>query len=720
MARALAACRGVAATRLLIPKGVYRFSTTAGLDVQVVKTPGKDYIFSNRSGFRLEWLTNLEIDGQGSEFLFCFPRGEAKSLIEISHCHRVALRALTVDWDWQKDPLASAARILAVDPEGRSLDLDFFDRSIPAPAEAHVGQIKGLHPGSGKPGFEDGLHLQEPALRAVWLRDRVLRIEMKPGVQASVKRQANVGGKVRISHYYYETRGFFMVTNTHLTFSNVSLYSCPGMGFVLHDAHGVAFQAVRLVPRPGTTRTLTAAADGLHAADNITDLLMERCQFSLNGDDLININDHTIFGVKTGEREVEVFNASENAGKLAAGQRLSVRRDDFTPTDFTATYSGRVFVGPGHYRLQFKEVFPSTLGSNVVLFVQERASRNVLIRDCDFDQGGRLLLQCPDLTFESNRLSDCGWLHLTSGYCPWWCEGSGIQNAVIRGNTFEEINVRGSMPLLRAVGGVNVDVYLGNDPSKRKTDFPLHRDILIEGNRFDNPAGVALIFSSASNVWVRGNRFRVTAPRPSDRDDRGALFAQKTYGLSVVGNEWVRSTYLRQPGAWLETGSVREFHFESNRATGPAWAPRPSLKEVPVEALPEALSGVVSRLSNGGPRLSGGQYAFFSVPKSLEQGTLVTVGRGSKSEPGSPWQLRLPVKAVGFLFIHERGNVVTPPGWELTSLRAEWAIGPYRFADRIYKKRLEPGPIEVPAHEWRDPSGYGIPSALVLLPDEGP
>jgi hypothetical protein len=92
---AIAKCHEVKASKLIVPKGVYRI------------TSGDSILFDG--------LTDFIFDGGGSTFLFHEIKGGAAGIV-IRNCTRNVFAHFNVDWDWKISPLASVGRLTKVDP----------------------------------------------------------------------------------------------------------------------------------------------------------------------------------------------------------------------------------------------------------------------------------------------------------------------------------------------------------------------------------------------------------------------------------------------------------------------------------------------------------------------------------------------------------------------------------------------------------------------------
>lgn len=104
---AFAYCAAHKGTKLIIDRGVYRFT-------------GNDTI----GVFGCE---NLLVEGNGSKFIFTSTASYNK--LSFANSSFVEFRNLNVDWDWENDPIGSAVEIVGVDSKNHTMDLLFTELS---------------------------------------------------------------------------------------------------------------------------------------------------------------------------------------------------------------------------------------------------------------------------------------------------------------------------------------------------------------------------------------------------------------------------------------------------------------------------------------------------------------------------------------------------------------------------------------------------------------
>lgn len=115
-----------------------------------------------------------------------------------------------------------------------------------------------------------------------------------------------------------------------------------------------------------------------------------------------------------------------------------------------------------------------------------------------------------------------------------------------------------------------------------------------------------------------------------------------------------------------------------------------------------------SRTTNGG-------FVFTKVPDQLKGLQIVTISRGAVNKPGAGFTVTIDQPATVYLLVHDRGTPKVPADWKKTPMKVQWNIGS-NFTDSVYEKQAKAGKLEVPAHDGKDGSAYGIPNALVIKP----
>ncbi len=550
-------CKANSIGKLVVPKGVYRFT-------------GNDPV-------KFDGLKDFKFDGQGSEFIWLKERG---GLIEIAGCERVLFSNFLIDWDWDKDPVGSVMKVTAVAADGSSLDAVFPDYGKFPKRNMRIGSIEGLDPETMSVGSENGVNIgfefykgraDTPPAKYEWLSDNSFRLYANdPGKQSIFAKEIRPGMLFRIRHYIYDMVGISMYDNRHLTISDVTIYSCPGHGFLsVGEQHHWQFLNTDIKLRPGTKRPLTCSADHHHIARSQGFFKMDGCDFGFGGDDCLNVHDTTGFASKSGERTLSTRNM--DVSYYRPGDPVELRNDDYSPTGYTSKFVSKSGDGKGRknvYELTFEDPLPEQKGSGFILFNRRFGSHNIIVRNSYFhDNKARgLLLLADDVTVENNRFfhNEMGAIKIETGYTfNVWSEGYGASNIVIRDNKFENVNPIGAYRNEKQPV-IYMSVYLQKDPSIEKTMYPILNNILIEKNSFINNPGAIAYICSAGNVVIRDNSIVNSVSRIENQIFRGAIGASYASDVTIVNNKWVRSPYNARPGVFADIETTKDIVFEGN------------------------------------------------------------------------------------------------------------------------------------------------------------
>ena len=546
-------CWEVNASRLVVPKGVYRFTS----DQTVLFEGLKDFVF----------------DGNGSKFVFY---KKYNNLFQISNCERVEFKDFKVDWD--VDPLGSVVKVENVNPLDGSVDLLFVDYDKFSRDVIRIRKMEGLDKATMSVGCEGCVDIffefvygTDPHDRTHWLSGNQLRLFATEHDQIEkFKNNLTAGMLFRIRHYGYDMHGLVLTDNVHLTLRDIDIYSCPGHALLSSgEQHHWQFIQVNIVPPPGKKRPITCTADHHHIAQSQGFFLMENCEFSLGGDDCLNVHDSTALAYSQGNYTVRSKNL-KYPSMYKSGDRIEFRNDDYSLTDFTGTLTlmKTIDENAGIHDFIFKERIPEPTGSGFVLFNLRFDSHNIIVRNCNFhDNSARgLLLLGRNITIEKNHFfhTQMSAIKIETGYTyNDWSEGHGASNIVIRKNIFDTINPMGQNPM-KMHPAIYMSVYLGTDPSEDKTPFPILNRILVEANEFYNCPGAIAYVSSAAQVTIRKNTILNNVSRHDEYPHRGSIGAAYCSGLSVTENRWIKSEQAPHPSIYAETDTTMDVHCSGN------------------------------------------------------------------------------------------------------------------------------------------------------------
>ncbi|MBI4979289.1 MAG: right-handed parallel beta-helix repeat-containing protein [Spirochaetes bacterium] len=555
--RAAAACRERNAASLVIPKGRY-------------------YLESMEDTLQFANLSNFTLDGQGSELIFFRPRLKwGWPFFYITNCHRAQFLNIAIDWNWEKMPLASVVTVTATGSNGDYIDCRFTEHErFPAP-DAMPRDLQALDPKTMTVGFEGSSDISECFQEKMeWLSPNTARVRLDPKSKSYgygrflLQKKVVPGMYFRMRHFNYDMGGLRIYDSTQITLSNAAVYSSPGMGiFISGDTHHIAFKNVRIAPKPGASnRCISTTADHFHANNSQGYLLFDGCDFGFGGDDCINIHDNNFYGTRTGERSFLGKHFRMWATPIHEGDTIEFRNEDLSPAGVQAVIRSFSYdAKKEECSIEFDRPVPD--GKLLVCFNRRYGSHNYIIRNSYFhdNRAAGFRLQADNGLAENNRFyhNQMPAIRIETGYSlTSWCEGYGLTNLVIRGNTFDSCNTVGNEehgPV------IHMSVFRKDTSSPdNKSPYPIFSDLLVESNRFINAAGTLMTVSSAGNVTIRNNKIYGEQARMQTNAKRSAVYASYTTNISVINNVWQASPYVPAPGLIYESDTIYGIRFDGN------------------------------------------------------------------------------------------------------------------------------------------------------------
>jgi hypothetical protein len=533
---ALAACREKKASTLLIPKGIYRFGTNDSV-------PLLD-------------LTDLTIDGQGSEFIFQ-KLHQGNAVITAYRDTRCILKNLIIDWDWTTIPLASLCRVVATTADGTQADLTFPDLT---PVE--VEKIKTSPWQSMIPMEPDTFRMiNRPRVSGApskfeTVNDNTLRVTFKAAVQLTV------GDTFCVRHMYYEMGAFRIGDISDFLFDNVTIYSMPGMGFfTLGDAHNWGFRNCRVVRRPGTRRPFATTADGFHVGLSQGNLLLDGCEFTQLGDDCINIHDNVYEGLlRVDDHTLTLVGPSRFRIYAHAGDTIELRHADYSALGYSSKVTAASIKGT-ELTVTLADPLPANVLPQTIFINTKYNTSNVKIVNCRLhDTGGRgMLLGVRNATIENNTFDHVRGTAVqleTEIVDTLWAEGYGAENIVIRNNVFDTTNT-----IAKFDGAI---IYGAPRTPAGPTGYPLFRDILIDSNRFINCPGPAVSLNTCKNITVSNNLIENNSKLDPVRALSASIAAFYSTDINVTGNKWLEGSPSAQPGVVYDPATTTNITSTDN------------------------------------------------------------------------------------------------------------------------------------------------------------
>lgn len=505
--QAIAACQKQSGATLEIPHGIYHFYNAP------------DNLF-----LPLYQLQDLTINGNGSELIF-HTAHDYLSIMDSTHIH---LKNIVLDWDWTTAPLASVGVLTNVASDGSYIDVAFPScEQVPANMEIRI--VGPFDPKRYTPGCPGGIEFRPYRNEHVHLADdaktdeemqhlvRELSNILLPKMERLALNQLRiytynptwaakhfaVGQCYNFRHFEYDAVAVRTCRSNHITLDHVTLYGCPGSGFFSSGGvHHLHFDHCRILPRPGTARSVSVSVDCLHVGNSQGQFIIEDCDFSGAGDDCINLHDNSSMGIRRlGNHTLLALRVIEASLQFTVGSQIELRHPDLSPTGYCSVVTA-VSYQPEERTciLTLEQEIPEGLENECVVFNRTFHTDYYIIRNCRFtnNRARGALLQGSHGLVENNLFENIqgAAIQIETGCESRWSEGQGVTDLCIRNNVIRHCDLNAWQMAV---------IYMGVYLPQGRTDYPIFTDIEICNNTIVDCPRLAGFFSSCKNVQVHHN-----------------------------------------------------------------------------------------------------------------------------------------------------------------------------------------------------------------------
>lgn len=515
--RALDYCAENPKTKLVINKGVYSFTTPATLIM---------------NGCR-----DILVEGNGATFVFSYEGYR----ISVLNCDGIEFRNLKLDWDWESKPLASVVSVANASPDSHTLDLVFKDCDY-VDENMALMTITQCDPetftfGAKKSGKEVYLYQDVSAIQSVQKQaSDTLRVTHN-GCMDNFEN----GETYIIRHFVYGGAAFQLSSySKNITFNSVSIYSGVGMAFVC-EGNSSHFQIVDsfigVNPEYADERFVSVTADAIHIVNTDGCFNISGCDISRMGDDAVNVHDGLGY-VSSFEGRTLCLIAS--AMRLQSGDTLGFKNIAFENTDFTAKIVAVRSLDGITKEVVLDRDLPAEFSVGFVAYSKECDSGNYVIRDNYFHEhrARGLLLQSSNGLCENNRF------YKTMGQAikvimdiqpTLWQEGTGVNNLIIRNNTFEMCNYSDWGTLIE----------IGSNIAGKKAETTVFTNIEISSNTFSNFPSKVMTVNNVNNLVFRNNTIDAGESFGSSSSQGKISFDKFCSNVIYSGNVWEDAGFLK-------------------------------------------------------------------------------------------------------------------------------------------------------------------------------
>jgi len=502
-------CKADKAGGVVFPKGRYDFHEGANSQ-------------SPRMGVPISDMHGVVIDGQGSEFVFHGIMG----CFTFSQCSDITVKNAVIDWE---RPPFSVGTITATGEDW--FEVDVFPE-FPVQDGETVQAMMDYEPDTGLP-CRHGLdfYCLENPMQTEVVRPQALR------VRTAFKHAPVTVGKVAVlRHQVYGYNAFTSVHCKNMIFQDVTVYTCPGMGFIGVNTENVALDRCAVQPKPGTHRLISATADGSHFGGCTGDISLRNCLFDGQGDDAINMKSGLFLNIEqiVDEQTVLARHNLNMASMPDPGDTMELMPQDTLLAYGTVKVRSAAMEPDGHtHRIVFEAAMPKEVKPGDMLANASKLPR-ARISNCTFQRNRArgMLIQIRDTVVEGCTFKDitsAGVLIIAE--TVYFYESIPARHVVLRNNSFEHCNYGAAM----ARGVISIE---GITPGWKDAPLPgVFRDITIENNRIERSDNSGIFVTGTDSAVIRGNEILGTCDKPTHERCAAAIHIESSKNIRIEGNQ---------------------------------------------------------------------------------------------------------------------------------------------------------------------------------------
>lgn len=490
----------------LVP-GTYHFRTATEMSFYV---SNHDHPGTRRVFLPVTHVTNLVLRCDGrAEFIF---HGAGVALA-LQDTRNVTLRGLGIDW---ARPYYSEARFVRFD--GKRPVISFDPEQFPMRLDAQGGLVAVGEGWEYGPKLAQAFGAHDRASKGgAWFAGRADALgagvyRLDEDWTKRFPRPLAPGDALVVRSGWRPDPAVLLYRARDTVLEDCVVRAAAGMGFIAQRSENVtvrgtgraADRTAGAFARAKTGRMTSLQADATHFSNCRGEIVVENCLFEGMVDDAINVHS-TCLQVEAMPSPTEIrcrYRHSQSVGfeVFLPGERLrGIRGRTLEPSDKTVAVTGVAMRAPDLVDLTLSAPLPDGLGVGdavenadwqpAVAF-RDNIVRNSSPRATLFTTPGRVV--CEGNLFDHVAAQA---VHLSADAWDWY-ESGACEDVTIRRNVFRDCL------LVRGKGVIQIDPNVKDLKAQRRR---YHRNIVIEGNVFEQTRGPLLYARSVSNLVWRAN-----------------------------------------------------------------------------------------------------------------------------------------------------------------------------------------------------------------------
>ncbi len=505
---ALEECARIGAEELILPSGTINIKPDRAYEEY-------EFISNNdpslkRIAFLLKDMRNFRIRGENTELLFT----GYVSPFSIQNCENISIEGISIDYT---RPFVSESRITGAGTGW--IELGFPEEYKIRMREGQLtfeDETGNTYPYSNLLEFDPALaevafHVHDywmwtESLPAVKTAEGTYRFYRSDFGEARIGNNMVFGASARLNPAFtlWECNGF--------TLKNVNIYCCCGMGVIAQCSRDVELNNVKVVPAPGSGRTISISADATHFVNCKGFIKMIDCEFKGQKDDASNIHGwYMSIEERTGPSSVLL--KWRNSGQygirfIKKGMTLELADSETLEQYARMVVDDVTYLNSEYAEVSFITPLPAQTGVGDVA-AEDDGYPSVLISGCYIGNNrarGLLVGSRGNVVIENCTFHTPGSAILFEGDGRYWYEQSGVRDVTIRNNIFLNC-MYGSKTWGSAVISVGSGI-----PGREKSRY--HKNIKVENNVFRGFDNRLVNLYCVDGFSFRGNKIEMTDDYP--------------------------------------------------------------------------------------------------------------------------------------------------------------------------------------------------------------
>ncbi len=524
--------------------GDYFFSPQLSADYRLSNS---DVLPERKLGIWMQGMRNVTLEGNGARLLFS---GHMQP-VTMDHCEEIVMHGFTIDWE---RPLIAEGVVTAFDKE--SVDLIVDPAAFPhrftgdwLEFDAGNGEWYPLTP-RGQIQFDESTrtvrgntgdkYFPEKSVEQVGAHTYRFRFRnLKEPVDTAV------GNIFVLRHNERMHAGLFTEKCRNVTFSDITVHSCGGLGCLAQFCDTVTYERVSFVPNEAAGRRITSGRDdGMHVTCCKGMITITQCSFLGLMDDPINVHGCCVAVEEVIDRRtVRCRYMHEQARGFhywaQPGDEIGVISRGNMQTIHTARAAKYELLDMASFLLTFESDLPQDILTADAGTLALDNLTNTAAFTCTKNRFGScrargVLVSTPKpVLIAENLFESSGSAILVAGDSNYWFESGACRDVTIRDNVFTSACLSSMYQFCEGVISICPVV------PKPEEDKPYHRHIAITGNVFDSPDVPVLYGFSCEELVFEGNRiFKSYHGRPW-HPGKAMITLEYCRDVRIGGNRWV-------------------------------------------------------------------------------------------------------------------------------------------------------------------------------------